>query len=46
MLVFGEKEIAENSVAVRKQGKGDQGVKKLDEFINEICAEIKQRIGE
>ena len=46
MLVFGEKEIENNSVAVRKQGKGDQGVKNLDEFINEICAEIKERIGE
>ena len=46
MLVFGEKEIESNAVAVRKQGKGDQGVKNLDEFINEICAEIKERIGE
>ena len=46
MLVFGEKEIESNAVAVRKQGKGDQGVKNLDEFINEICAEIKERVGE
>ncbi len=46
MLVFGEKEIENNAVAVRKQGKGDQGVKNLDEFINEICAEIKERRGE
>jgi len=46
MLVFGEKEIENNAVAVRKQGKGDQGVKNLDEFINEICAEIKDRRGE
>jgi threonyl-tRNA synthetase len=46
MLVFGEKEIENNAVAVRKQGKGDQGVKNLDEFIKEISAEIKERIGE
>jgi threonyl-tRNA synthetase len=46
MLVFGEKEIENNSVAVRKQGKGDQGVKNLDEFIKEISREIKERVGE
>jgi threonyl-tRNA synthetase len=46
MLVFGEKEIENNAVAVRKQGKGDQGVKNLDEFIKEISAEINERIGE
>ncbi len=46
MLVFGEKEIEKNAVAVRKQGKGDQGVKNLDEFIFEISAEIKERKGE
>ena len=46
MLVFGEKEIAENAVAVRKQGKGDQGVKNLEEFINEISEEIKERRAE
>jgi threonyl-tRNA synthetase len=46
MLVFGEKEIENNAVAVRKQGMGDQGVKNLDEFLNEISAEIKERRGE
>ena len=46
MLVFGEKEIEGNAVAVRKQGKGDQGVKNLDEFINEISEEIKERRAE
>ncbi len=46
MLVFGEKEIENNAVAVRKQGQGDQGVKNLDEFIKEISTEIKERIGE
>ncbi len=46
MLVFGEKEIENNAVAVRKQGKGDQGVKNLEEFILEISLEIKERKGE
>jgi threonyl-tRNA synthetase len=46
MLVFGEKEIENNAVAVRKQGKGDQGIKNLDEFIKEISTEINERIGE
>ena len=46
MLVFGEKEIEASAVAVRKQGKGDQGIKNLEEFINEISAEIKERRGE
>ncbi len=46
MLVFGEKEIEANAVAVRKQGKGDQGVKDLQAFINEISEEIKERRAE
>jgi threonyl-tRNA synthetase len=44
MLVVGEKEMNENKVAIRRQGKGDLGVKNLDEFINEIRSEIKDRI--
>ncbi len=43
MLVFGEKEIENNAVAVRKQGLGDQGVKNIDDFINDIVLEIKNR---
>ena len=46
MLVFGEKEIEANAVSVRQQGKGDQGVKNLEEFINEISVQIKERRGE
>ncbi|MEJ7610823.1 MAG: His/Gly/Thr/Pro-type tRNA ligase C-terminal domain-containing protein [Ferruginibacter sp.] len=46
MLVFGEKEITENKVAVRRQGKGDLGVKDIDVFIEELSAEIKERRGE
>ncbi len=43
MLVVGEKEMNENMVAVRRQGKGDAGVKLVDEFLNEILVEIKER---
>lgn len=43
MLVVGEKEMNENKVAVRRQGKGDLGTKSIDEFLNESIAEIKNR---
>ena len=43
MLVVGEKEMNENKAAVRRQGKGDLGAKSIDEFINEITVEIKER---
>lgn len=46
MLVVGEKEMSENKVAVRRQGKGDTGVKGVDEFVSEITKEIKDRISE
>ena len=46
MLVVGEKEMNDNTVAIRKQGKGDAGVKGIEEFINEIKVEIKERKGE
>ncbi|TAH01250.1 MAG: threonine--tRNA ligase [Sphingobacteriales bacterium] len=43
MLVVGEKEMTEEKVAIRRQGKGDAGVKSLEEFIAEISVEIKER---
>lgn len=46
MLVVGEKEMNENKVAVRRQGKGDIGLKSIDEFMNEAVAEIKERRSE
>lgn len=46
MLVVGEKEMNENKVAVRRQGKGDAGVKEIDEFLTEVMAEIKERRAE
>lgn len=46
MLVVGEKEMNENKVAVRRQGKGDLGVKAFDDFLHEVSIEIKERKGE
>jgi len=43
MLVVGEKEMNENLVAVRRQGKGDQGTRSVDELISELSTEIKER---
>jgi threonyl-tRNA synthetase len=43
MLVIGEKEMNENKVAVRRQGKGDLGTKNISEFISEVIEEIKER---
>lgn len=43
MLVVGEKEINENKVAIRRQGKGDLGARTVDEFIGEAVAEIRER---
>jgi threonyl-tRNA synthetase len=46
MLVVGEKEMNENKVAIRRQGKGDLGAKPVSEFITEIVNEIKERRSE
>ena len=43
MLVVGEKEEAEGSVSVRSRFAGDEGVKSLDEFIEQICKEIRTK---
>jgi threonyl-tRNA synthetase len=44
MLVVGEKEMSEGKVAVRRQGKGDLGVKSIEEFITELKHEIRERV--
>ena len=44
MLVVGEKEVAENKVSVRRQGKGDLGTVGMEEFITGIRKEIVERI--
>jgi threonyl-tRNA synthetase len=43
MLVVGEKEMNDNKVAVRRQGKGDLGAKGIEEFIAEVRKEIIER---
>ena len=43
MLIIGEKEVNEEKVSVRRQGKGDVGSKSLDEFISAIQEEIKNK---
>jgi threonyl-tRNA synthetase len=46
MLVIGEKEMNEGKVSIRRQGKGDLGAKPVEEFVQEISAEIKDRVAE
>lgn len=46
MLVLGEKEVNENKLSIRRQGKGDTGAQTVDEFIDQITAEIKNRTSE
>ncbi|MET0298868.1 MAG: threonine--tRNA ligase [Flavitalea sp.] len=46
MLVIGEKEVNENKVSVRRQGKGDTGSVLVDDFIATVTAEIKNRTAE
>src|SRR5215217_4825018 len=43
MLVVGEKEAAEGKVAVRRQGKGDEGVQETDAFFEMLHSEIRER---
>jgi len=43
MLVIGEKEMNEHTVAVRRQGKGDIGVQTVDEFIGLVNEEVKSK---
>jgi threonyl-tRNA synthetase len=44
MLVIGEKEVAENKLSVRRQGKGDMGMLDKDLFLNQVLEEIKERL--
>ena len=43
MLVIGEKEVNENAVSVRRQGKGDSGQYPVSEILSTLTAEIKNR---
>lgn len=44
MLVVGEKEEAENQVAVRQHGKGDIGVMSSDTLIKLILEQVKEML--
>jgi threonyl-tRNA synthetase len=44
LLVVGEKEEAEGTVAVRRQGEGDKGSMKLEEFRDYITEEVKKQL--
>jgi threonyl-tRNA synthetase len=46
MLVVGEKDMNENKVSVRRQGKGDSGMQDLAEFTEAIRSEIFERRSE
>ena len=43
MLVLGEKEMNENTLSIRRQGKGDIGQLSVDEFIRNIVSEIVEK---
>ena len=43
ILIIGQREMAADSVAVRKRGEGDKGSKKLAEFIQQITGEIRNK---
>ena len=44
MLVIGEKEVAENKLSVRRQGKGDLGMLDKSIFLQQVLEEIKERL--
>jgi threonyl-tRNA synthetase len=43
MLVVGQKEEEDNTVSVRSRFAGDEGVKSLEEFMEQICKEIRTK---
>ncbi len=45
LLVIGEKEVEAGTVSVRKQGEGDRGVMKPEEFITLVKDEVAREIG-
>ena len=44
LLIIGEKEVENGTVAVRKQGEGDKGSMKIEEFADFITSEIKREM--
>ncbi|HEY8688134.1 MAG TPA: threonine--tRNA ligase [Chitinophagaceae bacterium] len=43
MIVIGEREVNEEKISIRRQGKGDLGSKNVDEFIEMIKEEVKSK---
>jgi threonyl-tRNA synthetase len=44
LLIIGEKEVENSTIAVRKQGEGDKGSMKIEEFVSLINSDIKKEI--
>jgi threonyl-tRNA synthetase len=44
LLIVGEKEAADGTISVRKQGEGDKGAMKLEEFAAFIQSEVEKQI--
>lgn len=44
LLVVGEKEAAENTVAVRKHGEGDNGIMSIEEFSKLVNNEVEEQL--
>ncbi len=44
LLIIGEKEVENGTIAVRKQGEGDKGSMKIEEFVEFITKEIDKEI--
>ena len=42
MLIIGEKELAEGKVSIRKQGEGDQGMMRIEEFAEFIQQDVNK----
>ena len=42
LLIVGEKEVANNTVSVRKQGEGDKGAMKLEDFVITLNKELEK----
>jgi threonyl-tRNA synthetase len=43
MIIIGEKEVNDEKISVRRQGKGDEGTKTLNEVIENIKEEVKNK---
>ena len=43
MLVVGDRESAETTVAVRSRAKGDLGARPLDQFVTDALAEVRAK---